>query len=143
MRYYLSYFMLFLVTSGVSLATAGDIDLDRLRSIPNVTVLEDGILGGGYPTVDALVELKRQGFKAVIDLRTIMEGTLKHRKQTEQVGLLYFNIPIRSSVDTKQVQELSEILENPDNFPVLIHCSIGGRVQMLWDEYEKTVTKAQ
>jgi len=130
-----TYVIAFIGVSAATLVLASDIDLDRLRSIPNVTVLREGILGGGYPTDDALTELKRQGFKAVIDLRTIVERTLGHQKQTEKIGLIYYNIPVWSSVNTKQVQELSNILEMPDNYPVLIYCTVGERVQMLWNEY--------
>jgi len=124
-------------------ASASDINMGRLQSIPNLTILEEGVLGGGYPPLDALIELKQQGFRAVIDLRTKKEGVLQHQKRIEQLGLVYYNIPIRSSININQVQELREILANSDNYPILIHCAVGGRVEKLWDQYEKLIQTQQ
>jgi len=64
---------LFMPQAGI---TASAIDLDLLQGIPNVVFLQEDVIGGGVPSQEALEEVKRQGFQSVIDLRTVIEGTL-------------------------------------------------------------------
>ena len=56
------------------------VNLEQLKGIPNVVVLQEDVIGGGAPTKEALEEMKRQGFTTVVDLRTLMEGTLVLRR---------------------------------------------------------------
>jgi len=113
------------------------IDLKLLQDIPNVTLLQEDVIGGGTLSKKALEELKRQKFKSVIDLRTMIEGTAAEQVAVKKLGIKYFNIPIHGSdVSEAQVKRLEEILSNPDNRPALLHCAVGGRVHALWKQYK-------
>jgi len=126
---------LFMPQAGI---TASAIDLDLLQGIPNVVFLQEDVIGGGVPSQEALEEVKRQGFQSVIDLRTVIEGTLSEQASVKKLGIKYFNIPISSSnISEEQVKRLEEILADPDNKPALLHCAVGGRVNMLWQQYKK------
>jgi uncharacterized protein (TIGR01244 family) len=113
-----------------------DIDLNLLQGIPNVVFLREDVVGGGTPSQEALAEVKRQGFKSVIDLRTMIEGTVLEQASVEKLGIKYFNIPVRGSdISEEQVYKLEQILADPDNKPALLHCAVGGRVYALWQRY--------
>jgi uncharacterized protein (TIGR01244 family) len=113
------------------------IDLESLKEIPNIVLLQEDVIGGGTPTQEALEEIKRQGFRTVVDLRTLMEGTPFMKKSVKKLGMNYYNIPIQGlNINEKQVTLFSEILADSDNRPVLVHCAIGGRVTALWDRYK-------
>jgi len=113
------------------------IDLELLKEIPNVVFLQGDVIGGGAPTKQALEEIKRQGFRTVVDLRTLMEGTPFMKKSVKKLGMNYYNIPIQGlNVNEKQVGLFSKILADSDNRPALVHCAMGGRVKALWDRYQ-------
>lgn len=113
------------------------VKLEQLKEIPNVFILQGDVIGGGAPSKQALKEMKRQGFKAVVDLRTLMEGTMFMKKSVKKLGMNYYNIPIQgSNIGEEQVKQFSEILASADNQPVLVHCGIGGRVKALWERYK-------
>ena len=117
---------------------AQDIDLDRLQDIPNVVFLQEDVIGGGAPSKEALKEMKRQGFKSVIDLRMKIEGTMFAKALVEKLEIKYFNIPIRASnISDEHMKQFDEIISDPDNKPALVHCAVGGRVQVLWQQYKK------
>lgn len=118
------------------------INIELLKGIPNVFVLEDNVIGGGVPDKQALEELKRQGFKAVVDLRTVMEGTMFMKNSVKKLGMNYHHIPVQgSNIGEGQVKKLSEVLAAEGNRPVLIHCAAGGRVKTLWNRYKAQQTQ--
>lgn len=114
------------------------IDLESLREIPNIVLLQEDVVGGGTPTKEALEEIKRQGFKGVVDLRMRMEGVPLMRRSVKKLGMNYYNIPVQGlNINEKQVNLFSEILADPDNRPALVHCAVGGRVHALWELYKR------
>ena len=68
-----------------------DIDLKLLQGIPNVVFLQEDVIGGGVPSNEVLEEIKRQGFKSVIDLRMMIEGTMFTKASVEKLEIKYFN----------------------------------------------------
>jgi len=85
----------------------------------------------------ALQELKRFGFKTVVDLRTASEGVKDEAESITQMGMDYHNIPIgRSWPEPSVFQEFQALVENEDNYPMLIHCRSANRVGMLWTVYQ-------
>jgi len=116
-----------------------DIDLTLLSGIPYVVFLQEDIVGGGVPSQEALEEIKRQGFKSVIDLRTMIEGTLFEQTSVKKLGIKYYNIPIHGfDISQEKVNQLAEILSDSKNRPALIHCAVGERVHALWGQYKKS-----
>lgn len=83
-----------------------------------------------------IAELKALGFRAIIDLRTPPEGTAAERVAAEAAGLRYFNIPVSGGAPSDdQVRAFAGLLEDPVNFPVLVHCVSADRVGAMWTLY--------
>ena len=110
-------------------------DADTLAGnvgIPNYR-LRDDIATAGQPTDDALEDVKKAGFKAVLNLRTEQEGSLEEKPKVEALGMEYYNIPIgREGFSPAILEQFKEILVDDDNRPLLIHCASSNRVGALW-----------
>jgi protein tyrosine phosphatase (PTP) superfamily phosphohydrolase (DUF442 family) len=86
---------------------------------------------GGQPNEEGLRELAKNGYKAVINLRTSQEGVdlAAEEKLVRELGLKYFNIPVVAS-DPKEVQavEFLDFVEKLKDQKVFIHCASANRV---------------
>ena len=103
------------------------------EGIPNYYRLRDDIATAGQPTDEALEDVKKAGFKAVLNLRTEQEGSLEEKPKVEALGMEYYNIPIgRDGFSPAILEQFKEILANDDNRPLLIHCASSNRVGALW-----------
>lgn len=115
-------------------AAAQDTDpLAGNEGIPNYYRLRDDIATAGQPTDDALADVQKAGYKAVLNLRTEQEGSLDEKPKVEALGMEYYNIPIGpEGFSPEMIAEFQEILADNDNHPLLIHCRSSNRVGALW-----------
>ena len=97
--------------------------------IPN-GILIDSVLLGGQPSEEALGELARAGYKAVVNLRG--EGEFTGYDEAAVVSALkmnYIHIPVSGGPDlTRENLARFDAVFTPDNLPALIHCASGNRV---------------
>jgi len=101
---------------------------EDLPGIVNYTRIDKNLAVGGVLSLQALPELKRRGFKTVINLRKASE--LDANVEAEGVavrgaGLKYINLPFSATdpyaVASAQVEPFMKALADPSNLPVLIH----------------------
>lgn len=124
--------LLFVVPVALVAAQRED-PLEDHEGIPNYYRLHDDIVTAGQPSDDALADFQKAGFKAVLNLRTEEEGSLEEKPKVEALGMEYYNIPIgRDGFSPAMVEELEEILGDPENRPLVIHCGSSQRVGALW-----------
>jgi len=106
-------------------------DLPPIRNFLKVT---PEFCTGGQPRVEHFEQLKKDGVKAVLNLRQPSE----HRAEEEQeavkkAGLKYFNIPVNYQSPTEEtVDEFLRITDDPANRPMFIHCTAAIRVGAYW-----------
>lgn len=107
--------------------------------IPRVLCLNEKFATAGQPKAEAFAKLAKQGFRAVLNLRTATEGADQERELVEKAGLRYLNIPVVSA-DPKpeQVPEFIKAVKDPANQPMLIHCGGAQRVGAFWMIYRVT-----
>jgi uncharacterized protein (TIGR01244 family) len=105
-----------------------------LASIRNFLKVTPEFCTGGQPRIEHFEQLKKEGVKAVLNLRQPSE----HRAEEEQeavkkAGLKYFNIPVnyREPSDAS-VDEFLRITDDPSNRPMFIHCTAAIRVGAYW-----------
>lgn len=110
---------------------------EELEGVPNLMILEDDIIGGGFPEQSAWTQLKDLGIQTIIDARMPEEGVAQEQELVESLGMRYFNIPVGAEgILPSHIDSLRNILQDDANRPALIHCAIGGRVQYLWAAYQ-------
>jgi len=106
-------------------------DVPPIRSFMRVTT---EFCTGGQPRLEHFAQLKAEGVRAVLNLRTPGE----HRAAEEQdavqkAGLKYFNIPVEYQHPVpEQVDEFLKITDDPANRPMFIHCTAAIRVGAFW-----------
>lgn len=107
------------------------VDLDAVVELGTVRPV-DGITAAGQPDAAALEVFARQGYAAVIDLRTEGEDRgLDEKAVVEGLGMEYVVLPItRDDINFDSAKELDRLLSRYDE-PVLVHCASSNRVGAL------------
>lgn len=76
------------------------------------------------------------GFKTIVNLNTAEEGATTEASLVAKAGMSYINVPVPTKAPTAaQITELARIIDNPANYPVLIHCESSNRVGAMWALY--------
>lgn len=94
-----------------------------LKGLTNVGRVTPHLYRGAQPAPDGYATLKMMGIKTVINLRT----TVSERQKVEETGMISVEVPLRvvRDVSPKTVNAIIDIMKNPDNQPVYIHCRQG------------------
>jgi tyrosine-protein phosphatase SIW14 len=95
--------------------------------IPNFQKVNEGIYRGGRSTEVGLDELNRLGIKTIINLEDNKKAVSKEQKYVSQFSMVYHSIPINSFQTPKDadVEKVLDLLQDPNNYPVFIHCQHG------------------
>jgi uncharacterized protein (TIGR01244 family) len=109
------------------------------RQIPGISTfaqIESTIACGGATTPDAIREIRRRGFRAVINLRLASEpGALVEEEGAvaRAAGLNYVHLPFDANdPDPNLIDNFIAAVTAPANMPVYVHCAAGGRAAALW-----------
>ena len=89
---------------------------------------------GGQPRPEHFQQLKDEGVKAVINLRSPGEHrAAEEEAQVKELGLRYFNIPVvYAEPKDEQATEFLKLTDDPKNLPAFIHCTAAIRVGAFW-----------
>jgi len=93
------------------------------KGVPNFGKLNENIWRSGQPSADGYSQLAKQGLKTVVNLRE----EYPQDKDLIPEGVKYVYIPItdQHAPTVEQAKQFLEIAQNPDNWPVLVHCHGG------------------
>ncbi len=104
--------------------------------VSNFTRVDATVACGGATEVATLDALKKDGFKAVINLRMASEPGInleQNRTRAKELGLNYVHIPFSAgSPDPKAVDAFLATIADKGNQPVFIHCASAQRVGTVW-----------
>lgn len=113
-----------------------------------VTISENKVYNSGVIAPEKLPEvLGNHHIKTVIDLRDGIEQTELNPETKKQVnaeenaidkiaGIQYYNLPTDQIPEDSTVKKFLKIMDNPKNYPVLIHCHHGvGRSRLFSSIY--------
>lgn len=102
--------------------------------IRNFLRVNENFCTGGQPRLEHLEMLKKDGVKAIINLRQPSEHRASEEEaKAKELGLRYFNIPfVFADPKDEQVAEFLKITDDPENRPAFIHCTAGIRVGAFW-----------
>jgi len=102
--------------------------------VTNYTRVDATVACAGATPVQALPELKKNGFVSVINFRMPEEqgANIDEAKATAaQVGLKYIHLPHQTP--TAEIAEaFLKAVADPANQPVYIHCASANRVGAMW-----------
>ena len=91
----------------------------------------------GAITETGFEQINQSGFKLVVDLRIPDdEGFEKESQLASQLNVKYVSLPFSENKRVwRNVDRLALLLEDPSNYPVLIHCRSGNRAGAMWAFY--------
>jgi uncharacterized protein (TIGR01244 family) len=109
------------------------------KDVPGVTNYSrvDATIGcGGATTPAAMTELKKEGYRSVINLRLESEpgaDIAASRAAAEAAGLKYIHLPFNAAApDSTVVDRFLATVADTRNQPVFIHCGSANRVGGVW-----------
>jgi protein tyrosine phosphatase (PTP) superfamily phosphohydrolase (DUF442 family) len=98
-----------------------------------ITAIGEGnlYLSGAMPPEELQETVRRYGIKSVVDLRFTTARTEMERAAMQESGVRYHALPTPQVPTQETVDAYLKLLEDPANFPVLVHCHHGtGRTQL-------------
>jgi uncharacterized protein (TIGR01244 family) len=129
MKTRLAVLLLVLVVPALFVLAHGAADIQKFYKV------SDKVATGGQPTPAQFIDLAREGYKTVINLRTPGEefDAAAEQKAATSRGLAYISIPVdKENPKPEEVDQFLAALSHPNAFPVFIHCGTGNRVAAFW-----------
>ena len=93
--------------------------------IKNFGKVNDNYYRGSQPGKRQMAALKAMGVKSIVDLRR--DYVPEERQWASELGMSYFNIPLRSGrrATKEQTEYFLRLVNDPANGPVYVHCRGG------------------
>ena len=117
-----------LLTTGLGAASQTAPPKQSVAGIANFTPIDKNLAVGGLITPEGMAELKRRGFKTVINLRKPDEANANVEAEGEAVraaGMKYINVPFSAGdpydVASPQVASFIKAIDDRANWPVFAH----------------------
>ncbi|MGE0451469.1 MAG: sulfur transferase domain-containing protein [Vicinamibacterales bacterium] len=110
---------------------------ETLAGAQNFTRIDQTFAAGGIIAVEAFPELKKRGFKSVINLRMPTERNANVEAEAEAVraaGLKYIGLPfnVANANAREVVDQFLTAIGDPANQPTYVHSAQAHRVMGLW-----------
>ncbi len=96
-------------------------------NLPNFRQVNENIFRGGRPTANGLKILKQKGIKLIINLEDSKKDVQFELTNLIGSGIEFVSVPFGSFSTPKndKVNQVLEILNNADKYPIYIHCHHG------------------
>lgn len=127
------------VLLGVTLAAgvaAQEVTKATVPGVTNFAKVESTIACAGATTAAAVPEVKKLGYKSIINLRQANEAGADVEAEAAAAKLAdikYVHIPMNSaSPDPAVVDQFLQAVADPASQPVFVHCASGNRAAALW-----------
>lgn len=99
----------------------------RYSELPNLHQVNQQLYRGGQPKAGGLQKLKALGVKTIVNLRGEDDHSRAENEEARSLGLRYYGIslPGFSKPRDEEVQRILDIINDPENQPVFVHCRRG------------------
>lgn len=99
----------------------------RYPELPNFHVVNARLYRGAQPRDGGIKRLKELGVGTIINLRKADGRSARERAEALAAGIRYYNVPLpgRGRPQDTDVQKILQLIEDPANGVVFIHCKRG------------------
>ena len=119
----------------VAVAAQG-VKKEQIAGISTFARLDTTIACGGATSVDAIPELKKMGYRSIINVRMASEAGAAVEAEgaaARGAGMNYIHLPFNpQSPDPMLIDNFIAAVTAADNQPAYIHCAAAGRAAALW-----------
>lgn len=103
-----------------------------VQNLYEIQTPEGLIYSSSQPSEESLSHLKQLKIKSVVNLRMPGEADQIPAENYKNLKVRYITLPVHvKQLSMKEIKTFNEILANPKNYPLFIHCSSGNRVAMM------------
>jgi uncharacterized protein (TIGR01244 family) len=138
-RFIARSFVVSAVLTAIALAPAAvraQVTKESVPGITNFSKIGTTIACAGATTPEAIAEVKKLGYAAVINLRQASEPGANVEQATaaaKAAGIKYVHLPFNAaSPDPAIVEGFLKAVTDPANQPVFVHCASANRAAALW-----------
>ena len=121
---------------GARAASAQQVTKPTVPGAMNFAKLETTVACGGATTPEAVPEIKKLGFKSIINLRQPTEAGANidaEAAAAKTTGINFFSIPFNTAApDPKVADTFLATISAPGNQPAYIHCASANRASAMW-----------
>jgi uncharacterized protein (TIGR01244 family) len=125
-----------LVTMGVSVAAAQEVERPTVPGITNFARVQTTVACAGAVTPSSLEGIKKMGFVSVINLRLASEKGADidgEAAAAKAAGINFVHIPFDGeNPDPAVADRFIKTITTPGNEPAFIHCASGNRAAAMW-----------
>lgn len=119
-----------------ALHAQSNVTRDTIAGATNFARVETTVACAGATTPEAMADIRKLGFVAVVNLRLASEAGANidaERAAATAAGLRYLHIPLSgSSPDPAAVDQFLGAMGDAANQPAFIHCASGNRAAAVW-----------
>lgn len=120
----------------VSTAAFAQVSKPAVPGVTNFAKVESTIACAGATTPAGVAEIKKLGYKTIINLRQASEAGADvdaEAAAAKAEGVTYVHIPVNgSSPDPAAAGQFLTAVAAPANQPVFVHCASGNRAAAFW-----------
>ena len=131
-----SFAVFAMCTLGLAIVAAQGVTKETVAGISTFARLDTTIACGGATSVEAIPELKKMGFRSIVNVRRASEAGADVEAEGDAAraaGLRYVHLPFDPQTpDPMLIDNFIAAVTAPENQPAYIHCAAGGRAAALW-----------
>ena len=124
------------LTLTVGNAAGQDVTKATVPGVTNFSKVESTIACAGATTAAGVAEVKKLGYRSIINLRQASEAGADLEAEAaaaKQANIKYVHLPMNSaSPDPAIVDQFIQAVGDPSAQPVFVHCASGNRAAALW-----------
>ena len=123
MKQFFTIFLILFIFVGMSAPKART----QKEDLPNFHKVNETLYRGGQPSEEGIHQLARLGIKTIINFRDTDGKVRREQQLAEENGMKFFNPHLSNWFASKddEINKILEIVQNPENQPVFIHCKRG------------------
>ena len=130
--------LLAVILAGATVAavSAQQVTKQTVPGITNFARVETTVACAGAVEASAVPDIKKLGFKSIINLRQASEQGANVEGEgaaAKSAGIAYYSIPFNTQAPAPNlVPDFLAAVTKPENQPAFIHCAAGGRAATMW-----------
>ena len=124
------------VLAALTVIHAQNVTKENVPGVTNFSRVETTIACAGATTPGAVADIKKMGFKSIVNLREAGEQGADLEGEdaaAKAAGINYIHLPFNGAKpDPAVADEFLKVITDPKNNPAFVHCASANRASAMW-----------